>query len=819
MIKETFRNIEYSNDKRFKKDKQGKIVLRKWSDDLVFAVNFDTNFDSIYSIGSKEPLSITGNAVTQDFDVFGFSKHGVLSGEVIYEEESFGALLNEGSIKLWLKPDFNNATGEQTFKSIDPVIPIIQTDVYGITLENEGVFTDISFTLNTNADNTDIYNALSLSIQNEGFSCFRDNSNRIKIKTNEYGNRMQIHPHIDESVLSLIDLLGGVFEPVIPNAPTENVEFLSLKQNGDNRNAIILTHNTESHIDLKMYDYEGNLIVDEDLGLWSNCINEYSSFEFNFNQQIGQFFINGKLTKVFITDVDRQDVRTNLHLKGLNDNFHHIDELQIYDKTQHNKNYPLETAPLTPYDNQRPYVDISYGQGFKENEIQDIIVDGSEGLNFTVKMGLTWYFYYNGAWRTGDGSFNQTSDIDLFEAKFSELFFNEEVELLIRVYFNSDGWTEVELDEISIIIDKGSEASAVITSDIRLLSPIDLSTNCLIKIATDKETREIDISSAALDVNNVTLEEIKQSIRDAQVIGLDSVSDDGEGRLVLISTTKGKESLISISDGDTASALDLVWGNDTIDLGEDDESTIGTYQDYSEIFRWVRAKLGAPLVPVEITDEQVEDNISEAVYHWNKWRNFQENIVYANLAGNARNGWEIPAGIGGDKNITEIIMEPRYPSGYYGGRDDLMGNIFIQKMFGGGKGAAGFMKSAADYSIALNAQQDLNNILGTNVTWEVLNKRLFIYPTPSNSLRIGIKYKSSLTLDEIVTSQPIKDMTLALSKIVLGNIRSTFGNQIPGGDGMLQLNGSELKSEGQQDVDKLKDSWKRSTEPLGFEFG
>jgi len=817
MIKETFRYIEYSNEKKFNRTEDGKLELREFSEDLVFAVNFDSTFDSIYSVGSKEPESIIGSPIIANFDAFGFGQHGELNGTVIYDEESFRHLENEGSIKFWLKSDFNNAVGEQTFKFAEPqqAIPVVQN--YGVTLyDGELSSQEFIISLEPTDDGTAIFNKLAVEVTGNGFNAFQQNG-KIRITTTTYGNEVLIAPPTSTGINDLIELMGGVDTPFVPNAPDSDIEFLKLSPKTSDENAITLTHGDDSHIYIKMYDYSGELIVDEDLGMWSNVPNKYHAFELNWNEQTGSLFIEGKLNKVFMTGVERKDIRTFLFLHGSAPDFHHIDELQIYDQVQHIKNYELEVSPFTPYDTENPFIDIHYGQGFKENEIKDIIIDGTEGLHFAVKIGVTWYWYYNGSWRPGDGSFTQSTEIDTFEAKFEELFFNENYDLIIRTYFNSDGWTPVSFDEISIIRDIGDEAAAVLTAEIRITDPVDLSQDSMIEITTDQGTVEVDLASAAADPSAVTFEEIKQAIRDANVPGLASVTDDGNGRLVLIGSTTGNEGYISVDDATTASALDIIWGDEASDTGEDSEFTSGgVYTDYSELFRWVRSMLGAPLVPVELTDEQLEDNLTEAVYQYNKWRNYNENVVYAQLQGNPKNGWEIPAVVGGAGNITEIIMEPRYPTTYYAGRDDLYSNIFIQEMFKGRKDIIG---TAADYHIAMSTSRDLNIILNTEVRWEIINKRLFITPIPSNTLKVAIKYKAALTLDEIVTNDSLRKYLLALAKITLGNIRSTFGNQVPGGDGMLQLNGSELKSEGMQEVQSIKDGWKREVQMEAFIIG
>jgi len=73
--------------------------------------------------------------------------------------------------------------------------------------------------------------------------------------------------------------------------------------------------------------------------------------------------------------------------------------------------------------------------------------------------------------------------------------------------------------------------------------------------------------------------------------------------------------------------------------------------------------------------------------------------------------------------------------------------------------------------------------------------------------------------DEIYNSDFIRRMMVANAKIVLGTIRSTFGGSIPGGEGMLQLNGESLKSEGASELQVVVEEMKKSTEIYEFIFG
>jgi hypothetical protein len=565
-----------------------------------------------------------------------------------------------------------------------------------------------------------------------------------------------------------------------------------------------------------MYDSLGVLKVDVDTGIWSNSSLSYNEFELSWNNSIGQLFINGKLKSVFITGFERENVSTNLVVAGIDNTiFHKLDELIIRNVYGHNVDYTPTTIQLTPYYSENPYVDVFFGDGFKESEVKDLILTVSEtGTNFVVKIANTWYYYFSGAWRTSNGTYSQSSSADVFESNFADLFFNENYDLDVRIYFDSDGYSNVWIDEISIIIEEGDAASAYITGVVILDGTVDLSQDYLVEITTDLGPQEVDVSSAALDVNAVTLAEIKQSIDDASVPGLSAATDDGNGRLVLKSSSSGNEAIVAIDHASVDSALELIWDSEgSTDIGEDEE-IVGENSDFSELYRFIRAKLGAPLVPVELTDEQLDDCISSAVYHYNKWRNFKESVEFVTLTGNPRVGYDIPIVVGGEENITDIVFTPRYPINYYSGTS-LMSNIYIQQIFNNGDTIA----NATDYNISLIAQKDLDIIMATEIRYEFMNKKIFLSPTPPSSVNVGIKYKTSLSLSEIVNSQSIKDFTLAEAKITLGTIRSTFGNQIPGGDGMLQLNGSELKSEGTTEKEALKQSWKTSTNPYEFLIG
>ena len=65
-------------------------------------------------------------------------------------------------------------------------------------------------------------------------------------------------------------------------------------------------------------------------------------------------------------------------------------------------------------------------------------------------------------------------------------------------------------------------------------------------------------------------------------------------------------------------------------------------------------------------------------------------------------------------------------------------------------------------------------------------------------------FRPDITLFKDIYAKPwIRDYTLAVSKMMLGEARGKF-NQIAGPQGGTSLNGAELKSQAQAEMDKLE---------------
>ena len=227
--------------------------------------------------------------------------------------------------------------------------------------------------------------------------------------------------------------------------------------------------------------------------------------------------------------------------------------------------------------------------------------------------------------------------------------------------------------------------------------------------------------------------------------------------------------------------------------------------------------MGAPTVPVELTDEQLEDCVATAVYWYNYYRGSKEEILTTTLEGTYSGGYTIPEEVGGEDNIIEIILKPRFPYTYYVGEEDLISNLYMQWFFH--RSRSGYQDFLGDYYITLSTEKDIGNILGTNIKWNFYGGKLYIHPDPGSGVTVGIRYKGAITVSEINTNPLIRDFTLAKAKQVLGTIRATFGGSIPGGGEMITLRGESLIAEGKEEQQEVLERMQKLSVPMFLEWG
>ena len=812
-LAEKFNYIEYSDATDFTNTTDGRIQLKQYSDDLIFYAPFDAVMDAKYSAG--DPTAVTSGTISiVNFGVFAQYAYFQASGLARYDTTNFDSLTTEGTVNFRFRTGFNNDPGQQDF--LGTTVTPGDTNYYfkfyvgsnlasGDSLWVKLVPGDtMGYIKNKIYVKVNPYNAITTLLQN----------NQIRTIATNNGDSVFYLP--STATNDLTALLGGLDTSIIPNSPTAtSVDFMQFYNAANNNNRIILSHTGDSsHLQLKMYNATGTLIVNEDFGIWSNHYNQWYDFELTWNSSIVQLFVDGVLFGVAMTSFTRGG-GTYLYLQNNVVDFYRFDEFIVYDIQKHSGAFTVPIVALSAYTTDNPYLDIHLGKSPKLTEVQDLNLICSNGCYFVAEIGDAWYYYIGGAWQVSDATFAQSSTPDLMETKFTSLPFNENLDLTIRVIFHSDGTTNVWLSEIEIVTLQGSSVQAAVTGFVSLLSPTDLSTNYNILLSTNVGSSTVDCSAGAGDVTAVTLNEIKAAIVSSAVPGLAIPSDDGVGHLVLKTSTYGDSAWISVTNAGTFDALSIIFGGTASAIGTTPQ---GSSIDYSELFRYVRSKLGEPTLPVELTDEQLMDCLADATFHYNRWRNFKEELIYTSLSGDAKNGYLIPPVVGGEENILEIIVSSRYPYSFYAGKsDDIIGNLYVQSIFHKWKSAGLLSDILSDYYMTISTAEDINIVLGTQVKWEIMNGRIFITPPP-NSMNVGIRYRGALSPQEVVANYWVRRMVLAEAKVVLGNIRDTFKSGIPGGTEMIMLRGAELIAEGKEERAELIEDMKKSQIPTFLEW-
>ncbi len=237
--------------------------------------------------------------------------------------------------------------------------------------------------------------------------------------------------------------------------------------------------------------------------------------------------------------------------------------------------------------------------------------------------------------------------------------------------------------------------------------------------------------------------------------------------------------------------------------------------DYSEIIDWVKLKLGSPIIPLEITNSQIEANVYESLQRYLYFRNAKEDFTVMTLSGTGKSGYDIPEGW---ENFHDIVFFPNSPVSGLVYSGDWGKNIYLQYYYSLVSGGGGFMQGLlTDFYLTMSAMKDAQIILGYDPSYQILNGKLFIHPDPTSQIQVGLIKRRMPSIEEINNDLWIRRHVLALTKITIGEMRETIA-QIPAGMENIPLNGAALKAEGIAERDKIEVEWFKLSEPLFLSF-
>src|SRR6056300_1661553 len=239
-----------------------------------------------------------------------------------------------------------------------------------------------------------------------------------------------------------------------------------------------------------------------------------------------------------------------------------------------------------------------------------------------------------------------------------------------------------------------------------------------------------------------------------------------------------------------------------------------------EIFDYVNTFLGGGMVDVELDPIHYQTALTKAL---TKFRQRSDNSVEESYM-----------------FLTTVVDQNEY----------ILPNVVIEvrKLFrrsigsrtGGGDGGSLFepfnlaytntyllsgskLGGLATYDLFAQHQELVGRMFGSFIefTWNSTTKRLNLLQRPraeEELLLMCYNYRpDSQLLEDYLAKKWIKDYTLASCKYMLGEARSKFAT-IAGPQGGSTLNGDSLKSEAQQEMEKLEDEVKTAI-PGGVGYG
>lgn len=232
-------------------------------------------------------------------------------------------------------------------------------------------------------------------------------------------------------------------------------------------------------------------------------------------------------------------------------------------------------------------------------------------------------------------------------------------------------------------------------------------------------------------------------------------------------------------------------------------SNIKTKDEFKD---WIYRKLGYPLVSIELTDEQLDDAIDDALVEFYEYA-YQIRKFYAiDLKEYIKGvGVELPIGVVGVSKLTSNLVGPNAVGA--GRIDSYMNDLVANGAIGfpmlGRPAGSGWV----NYELAMSYLTFSQRMLGGDYDpfYDVRSRMLTLTPDP-----VEVKMqKGWVVVDcQCVRSDEkqygdvwVKNMALALAKITLGEIRGKFTNiNFPGGGSL----NTDLKQEGITERDELR---------------
>lgn len=250
-----------------------------------------------------------------------------------------------------------------------------------------------------------------------------------------------------------------------------------------------------------------------------------------------------------------------------------------------------------------------------------------------------------------------------------------------------------------------------------------------------------------------------------------------------------------------------------------DEAVLGTRSKRQNVRQqlhdYILLKLGAPVIDLELDEQQIDLAISEALDVWEDYapREFYQYYTFPTSPG--KSVYTMPPEVG---HIREVSYREMPNFGFQSA--DLGGQIPLEYFAGGviNSGSSFLDQNAPIYgqmgvwTLYKQHLQMFNRLSSSLGGWEWVGGRnnIKLYPIPCKPQQVIVHYLQKCK-DWECNYQSIREGALASAMMMVGEIRSKYQN-IPGPSGGTVLNGADILQRG-------RDMWDKFEERLLYRYG
>jgi hypothetical protein len=241
----------------------------------------------------------------------------------------------------------------------------------------------------------------------------------------------------------------------------------------------------------------------------------------------------------------------------------------------------------------------------------------------------------------------------------------------------------------------------------------------------------------------------------------------------------------------------------------------------AKAIKYIELNLGGGMVDVELDREHYDMAIDRAIgkYRQRSSRAVEESFMILKLSPGESN-YRLP------DEVIEVKVIYRQSAGGIGSTatnfEPFEAGYLNMYMLNAARG-----QGLASFELYMGQRELLGRMFGANVTFtwspntKMMSMHRYVKSDESVVLHTYNYRPDESLLTDVYAGQWLKDYATAVAKMSLGQARSKFAS-LAGPQGGVQLNGNDLISQGQAEIEKLEEALTKYEDggtPIGFIFG